>query len=55
MLFFRLWFAFVGTLALAAMAFSIYVAVKSYSFASDPAELGRYVGELVNGYNEKVK
>lgn len=55
MIFFRVWFVFVAILALSAMGFSIYVAVKAFTLANDPAAIGRYVGEMQRGYNEVTK
>ena len=51
-LFFKLWFGFVATLVL-----SVFVTVGFvlYSVATDPASVGRFAGEIVSGFNEKVQ
>jgi len=48
-LFFKLWFGFVALLALSILAGMIYVVV---TVGSDPAILGRMVGEIVSGFRE---
>lgn len=48
-LFFKLWFAFVGSVAIAIIGTSIYLTVR---VLTDPAVLGRAAGEIMRGYNE---
>jgi hypothetical protein len=48
-LFFRLWFAFVGLLAVAIIGTAIWAVV---SLSSDPSQIGRLAGEVVKGYQE---
>lgn len=50
-LFFKLWFAFVGTLVLLVF-FSI--GVVFYTAATNPAKIGQFVGEIVSGYKTKI-
>lgn len=46
-LFFKLWFVFVATLAIGIFAL---VGFSIYSIVSDPAVIGRFVGEIEQGY-----
>lgn len=50
-LFFKLWFAFVATLVIGIFAL---VGFTLYTVASDPAVIGRFVGEVQQGYTTTV-
>ena len=50
-LFFKLWFAFVAILA---VSLSVGVAAIIYSVISDPAVIGSFVAEIMNGYNGTI-
>lgn len=52
-LFFKLWFAFVGSLALSIMGGTIYVLVSVVQ--AGPEGIGRQVGAVVKGFNEAAK
>ena len=47
-LFFKLWFAFCAILALSIFALALYLL---YTVAADPQGLGRFLGEIVQGYS----
>ena len=51
-LFFRLWFAFVILVVLSIWALVVYA---GYTVISNPAAVGQFAGEIVSGFNEKVK
>lgn len=51
-LIFKIWFAFVFT---AAISIFVLVGFTFYTVISDPAVVGRIAGEIVSGFNEKVK
>lgn len=50
-LFFKLWFAFCAMLALGIIALGIFTI---YTVVSDPAVIGRFVGEVQQGYTTTV-
>jgi hypothetical protein len=52
------WFAsdvFTTTLIIMMLATWAVMGYVAYNAATDPASLGRIVGEIVSGFNEKVK
>ena len=51
-LFFKLWVAFI---VLIFLAFWSLVGVAAYTVLSNPAVIGQFAGEIVSGFNEKVK
>lgn len=51
-LFFKLWFGFVATLVLCIFG---VVGFMFYTVITDPASVGRFTGEIVSGFNEKVQ
>ena len=51
-LFFKLWFTFIVCCGLAIWALVIYA---GYTAISNPAAVGQFAGEIVSGFNEKVK
>jgi len=51
-LFFKLWFAFVILVVLSIWALVISA---GYTVLSNPAAVGQFAGEIVSGFNEKVK
>lgn len=50
-LFFKLWFAFCAILSLSIFAVSIFLL---YTVVSDPSVIGRFVGEIQQGYTSTV-
>jgi hypothetical protein len=48
-LFFKLWFAFCAILAVSISAAAIFLL---YTIISDPAVVGRFAGEIVQGYSQ---
>jgi hypothetical protein len=51
-LFFKLWFAFIVFFVLAVWGLMGY---GIYTIGSDPAAIGRAAGDIVSGFNERVK
>ena len=54
-LFFKLWFAFLAILAVTVLGLSVWFAVETVRLVKNPADVGRYIGEIQRGYTEKVK
>lgn len=50
-LFFKLWFGFLFVMFIAIFSTTLFIL---YNVFTDPAMIGRYAGEVVSGFEEKV-
>lgn len=48
-LFFKLWFGFVALMAVGIVSFFIWAGAR---VLSDPAQVGRFIGEIARGFDE---